>query len=58
VSLSVDEAMQDAYELEHGYDQEVRCDNCQKSTFVRFWEGEAVYASDLDCDCGGRCRVE
>jgi hypothetical protein len=50
--------MKDAWEQEHGYNQEVFCDNCPESAVVRFWEGEAVYASDLDCECGGRFEVQ
>jgi hypothetical protein len=58
MTTTPDELLQDAYEEKHGYDQEVTCDNCPEVAVVRFWEGEAVYASDLDCDCGGRFRVE
>lgn len=58
MTTSLDEAMRDAYEQEHGYDQEVVCDSCRDALIVRFWEGEAVDKNELDCDCGGRLRVE
>lgn len=58
MTTSVDEAMKDAWEQEHGYDQTVYCETCPESAVVRFWEDEAVYASDLECGCGGRFEVQ
>ncbi len=58
MATSVDEAMQDAYEQEYGYDQTVYCDHCPNSAVVRFWQDEAVYASDLECECGGRFAAQ
>jgi hypothetical protein len=58
MSLSSDEAMQDANELRHGYPQEVVCDTCRDALVVRFWEGEPISPDELDCPCGGRLRVE
>jgi hypothetical protein len=47
------EAEQDAFETEHGYEQEVRCIQCGEGFIRRFWEGEPVNESSMTCPCGG-----
>jgi hypothetical protein len=52
VSLSLDEAMQDAHREHHPYDVEVVC-KCGEAWMVRFLAGEPVELDALDCRCGG-----
>lgn len=53
----LDEAQQDAYEAELGYEQEVRCCQCGEGFIRRFWEGDPVDESSMTCHCGGELEV-
>jgi len=52
MSTSLDDAMQDAHERTHGYDQEVVC-TCGDAWTIRCWEGEPTEDAALVCEtCG------
>ena len=53
MTFSVDEALQDAHEAEHGYDQDVSCSDCGEAAIVRFRDGEPTDESAMRCHCGG-----
>lgn len=55
--ISLHEAEQDAFEAEHGYEQEVRCCQCGEGFIRRFWEGEPIDESSMTCHCGGELEA-
>ncbi len=58
MTTSLDEAMQDAHEQKHGYDQEVICD-CGEAWMVRFRDGEPANERFMTCDaCGKQGAVQ
>jgi len=57
VTFTLDEALQDAHEAEHGYDQDVTCTDCHRPGVVRFFDGEPADEASMACPCGGECEV-
>jgi len=57
VTTSLDEALQDAWESNHPYVEEVRCPDCGKEVDVRFMDGEPIEGSLMRCPCGGEREI-
>jgi|GEM_PF-4326640 len=57
MTFTLDEALQDAHEAEHGYDQDVSCVDCHRPGVVRFFDGEPAFEGAMACPCGGECEV-